>query len=103
MPEDLVALSDLKSKFADWDNMADLISRMQQTLVELENINKTAAGSDSIGQQYTQAVEQPTQDLATAMGDVHDTVYLTGLNGQNTSDSLNQANEEAREVAGGTG
>jgi hypothetical protein len=97
---DLTALSDLKSAFGEFEPMSDLINTMQNYLDEITSYNKEAAGNDGIGQTYHQSVDTPTKNLTDLMKQVHDAVFAVGVNGQDTADAYNQADDEGTQLVG---
>jgi hypothetical protein len=90
---DLVALSDLKAAFADFDSMVALIHEMRDKLVSITSFNQQAGGNDDYGTQYHQAVDQPTVNLLDLMKKVDEEVSLAGENGRLASDQYRNADE----------
>ncbi|MDH6108932.1 methyl-accepting chemotaxis protein [Kitasatospora sp. MAP12-15] len=99
MAEQLVALADLKKSFADFGSMSDTIDRMRKNVDQITAYNKGSAGSDEIGQTYHSQVDKPTSDLSDLLKQVRDTVDNLGQQGKNTSDLLNNADENAKNQA----
>ena len=97
----LVALDDLTSKFADFQNMSDMVNTLNITIEDINTRNKAAAGNDQIGQNYHSQVDQPTKDLTSMVGQVADVLGGTAIAGQDASKTLTAADEEAALQAGG--
>ena len=93
MAEQLTALEDLKSAFANFGEMSTLIDRMRNTAAEINIDNTTAAGSDDVGTQYHSTVDAPTKaltDLLQAVRDAVDSISKAGVDAANTFTSADQ-------------
>ncbi|WP_035792361.1 hypothetical protein [Kitasatospora mediocidica] len=99
MAEKLVALADLKNAFSHFGAMSDTVDRMLKNTDQINLYNKGAAGTDEIGQTYHSQVDKPTADLTSLLKQVRDTVDNLGQQGQNTSDLLHNADENAKNQA----
>jgi hypothetical protein len=98
---DLVTLSQLKSAFTEFPEMAALVGTMTTNLHSITTYNKEAVGSDSIGQQYQSTVDTPTKNLLDLMGQIQDLMTMTGNNGSDAADNYDAANDDATTVANG--
>lgn len=99
MAEKLTALADLKKAFNEFGAMSDLIDTMRNKADEINQFNKGAAGDDELGKTYHSQVDQPTTDLTTLLKQVRDAVDNVGQQGQNASNILDNADQNAKDQA----
>ncbi|GAB2715013.1 hypothetical protein [Kitasatospora kifunensis] len=89
------ALTDLKSAFGKLgDDSSALLDAMRVKVDEINKFNKDSAGTDDIGKQYHQTVDQPTKDLTDLLGQVRDAFDNAGKNGQDASDLFNSTDQD---------
>ncbi len=66
MPKRILVLDDLKAKFSQFNEIADVTARLQETLRLIGTENKAYAGQDdAIAEAYHKEIDQPTTDLVT--------------------------------------
>ncbi len=99
MAEQLVKLTDLKQAFSHFQDLSDLVGRINGEIADVNTRNLTAAGSDSIGQQYHQQVDQPTQDLTDLVKQIQDKLQDIGIQGSDAADLIDAADEDATATA----
>ena len=102
MAEQLTALEDLKSAFANFGEMSTLIDRMRNTAAEINIDNTTAAGSDDVGTQYHSTVDAPTKALTDLLQAVRDAVDSISQSGQNAATIFTTADQDALDQVSGS-
>ncbi|MDH6133268.1 hypothetical protein P3T37_002663 [Kitasatospora sp. MAA4] len=96
----LTAMADLKAAFgAPFDDMSNLIDTMRTKANEITEFNKNSAGNDDLGKTYHKQVDDPTTNLDKLLQQVRDAVDNAGHQGQNTTDLLNAADQNAKDSA----
>ncbi|MCX5613209.1 hypothetical protein OHB39_37650 [Streptomyces sp. NBC_00047] len=93
--EDLKVLSDLKDKFAYYDDYQRCLTDLNQKIVEINRINKESAGQDEIGQVYHQQVDKPTENLTETVAYIRKKLGTVVSAGNDTVDTMNIADDEA--------
>ncbi|GAA1988684.1 hypothetical protein [Kitasatospora viridis] len=101
MAERFTALADLKTAFAKFGDMSHLIDEMRGKVDEVNAFNKDAAGSDDIGKQYHQTVDQPTSDLTDLLTQVRKAVDKVGQNGQDAKDLFDKNDSDLKDSTNG--
>lgn len=96
MAEKLTKLEDLKTRFAQFGEMTDLIARIRKRADEINDYNINSAGHDEIGKEYHKNADEPTKGLLDLFASVEKEVGDISVNGQNTTTILDNADEEAK-------
>jgi hypothetical protein len=97
----LTALSDLKKAFANFDDMSRLIDDMRGKADEINKYNKNSAGDDDVGKQYHTTVDKPTKNLTDLLASVRKRVDQVGVAGQDTSDQMQNADQNGADLTNG--
>ncbi|MFE2012639.1 hypothetical protein [Streptomyces sp. NPDC059491] len=95
MADDLKVLSDLKNKFAHYDDYTRCLTDLSRAIVEINRINKESAGQDEIGKTYHQQVDRPTENLTATLEYVNKRLGMVVEAGNKTSDIMAKSDEEA--------
>lgn len=102
MADQFTALADLKSAFGKFDDMSKLLDDMRGKVDEINKYNKDSAGSDDIGKQYHQTVDQPTSDLTDLLAQVRKAVDKVSAGGKNATDLFNNADQDLTDNVNGS-
>jgi hypothetical protein len=98
--EQLVALSDLKARFSQFAEIANITGRLNVNLNEIHTQNRNAAGrDDSIAQTYHQQVDKPTSDLHDLVDGIRKLFGITGDTGTQVADEFRQTEDNAVQIA----
>ncbi|MFD5434066.1 hypothetical protein ACFWJ4_18165 [Kitasatospora sp. NPDC127067] len=92
----LTALSDLTDKFSKYPELSDLFHEFEVKTGEINEYNKNSAGHDEIGTTYHDNVDEPTTSITELFKKVRKTVESAGRGGTNTSNILNDADQDAK-------
>ncbi|MGA5498078.1 hypothetical protein ACPCSP_27350 [Streptomyces cinereoruber] len=95
MADDLKVLSDLKGKFAHYEDYQRCLTDLSRTIVEINRINKESAGQDEIGKTYHKHVDRPTENLTETLAYVTKRLGAVTEAGKETTDTMAKADEEA--------
>ncbi|MFF2774451.1 hypothetical protein ACFVU3_06050 [Streptomyces sp. NPDC058052] len=95
MAEDLKVLSDLKGKFAHYEEYQRCLSDLSRTILEINRINKESAGQDEIGKTYHKQVDKPTENLTETLAYVTKRLGAVTDAGKETTDTMAKSDEEA--------
>ncbi|WP_435972360.1 hypothetical protein [Streptomyces sp. Qhu_M48] len=101
MADELKVLSDLKSKFAHYDDYQRCLTDLSRAIVEINRINKESAGKDEIGTAYHQQVDKPTENLTETLAYISKRLGTVVEAGNETSDTMAKSDEEAGAQADG--
>ncbi|MET9347291.1 hypothetical protein [Streptomyces termitum] len=101
MADDLKVLSDLKGKFAHYEDYQRCLTDLSRTIVEINRINKESAGQDEIGKTYHQQVDKPTENLTETLAYVTKRLGVVSDAGKETSETMAKSDEEAGSQADG--
>ncbi|MER8236239.1 hypothetical protein ACIRQY_17845 [Streptomyces sp. NPDC101490] len=101
MADDLKVLSDLKSKFAHYEDYQRCLTDLSRAIVEINRINKESAGQDEIGTTYHQQVDKPTENLTETLAYISKRLGAVTDAGKETSDTMAKSDEEAGSQADG--
>ncbi|GGY46468.1 hypothetical protein [Streptomyces omiyaensis] len=101
MADDLRVLSDLKSKFAHYDDYQRCLADLGKAILEINRINKESAGKDEIGTTYHDQVDKPTENLTETLSYVTKRLGTVVEAGNDTSDIMDRSDEEAGSRADG--
>jgi hypothetical protein len=102
MSQPLVALSDLKTKFSQFDRIAEITGELQRNLEVLNQYNRDAAGqNDAVAGAYHGQVDTPTKGLVDLVNGLQTSFGLTGTNGKDVVDTLVNADGNAQDLAKG--
>ncbi|MEW1700847.1 hypothetical protein ACIQCR_32960 [Streptomyces sp. NPDC093249] len=101
MADDLKVLSDLKSKFAHYEDYQRCLTDLSRAIVEINRINKESAGQDEIGKTYHQQVDKPTENLTETLAYLSKRLGAVTDAGKETSDTMAKSDEEAGAQADG--
>ncbi|MFE3073316.1 hypothetical protein [Streptomyces sp. NPDC059247] len=101
MADDLKVLSDLKSKFAHYEDYQRCLTDLSRAIVEINRINKESAGQDEIGKTYHQQVDKPTENLTETLAYLSKRLGAVTDAGKETSDTMAKSDEEAGSQADG--
>ncbi|MFD0401209.1 hypothetical protein ACFVHI_24385 [Kitasatospora sp. NPDC127121] len=93
MAKQLVKLEDLKAAFGDFDKMSELVDKVYGQIDHVNKVNRTAAGSDEIGKQYHEKVDEPTTNLLELVGGIRDKLARVAKNGMNVADLFDSTDE----------
>lgn len=94
--EQLVALSDLKSRFSEFAKIADITADLKSTLEQINTANATAAGTDDeIAKTYHEKIKEPTEGLVDLVDGIAKMLDLTGDNGATVADGFTTADDAA--------
>jgi hypothetical protein len=99
MAQQLVKLQDLKAAFADFDGLVATLNRIENEITFVNDHNKTAAGTDDIGQTYHNKVDHPTAALTDLINRVRTSILTISDNGKTLSDMFDQADSEGAALA----
>jgi hypothetical protein len=100
MGEPLIAMSDLKNRFSQFDRIAAITGELQQSLQALNKDNVDAAGkNDTVAHAYHGQVDAPTNGMVDLVNSIATMFGLTGANGSNLVDLLNAAEANAQGTA----
>jgi hypothetical protein len=100
MAEPLIAMSDLKNRFSQFDRISEITGQLQRGLQDLNNANVDAAGkTDTVASAYHGQVDTPTKGLVDLVNSIATMFGLTGANGNNVVDLLNAAEANAQGTA----
>ncbi|MGW5848689.1 hypothetical protein ACWFQ8_12180 [Streptomyces sp. NPDC055254] len=91
----LRVLSDLKNKFAHYDDYQRCLSEINRMIVEINRINKESAGQDEIGKVYHQQVDKPTENLTETITYIRKRLGLVVEAGNETTETMGNADDEA--------
>ncbi|MFI5620553.1 hypothetical protein [Streptomyces sp. NPDC051567] len=101
MADDLKVLSDLKNKFAHYEDYQRCLTDLSRAIVEINRINKESAGQDEIGKTYHQQVDKPTENLTETLAYLSKRLGAVTDAGKETSDTMAKSDEEAGSQADG--
>ncbi|KAB1140912.1 hypothetical protein F7R91_34275 [Streptomyces luteolifulvus] len=101
MADDLKVLSDLKNKFAHYDDYQRCLTDLSRAIIQINKINKESAGQDEIGKTYHQQVDKPTVSLTETLDYVNKRLGLVVDAGHKTADIMANADEEAGNQSNG--
>ncbi|MFE0699689.1 hypothetical protein [Streptomyces sp. NPDC058872] len=101
MAKELKVLENLKDHFANYDAYVRCLSDLGVTIDKINKFNKDSAGTDTIGETYHQQVDEPTENLTETVKYVRQRLGLVTDAGKETSDVMNQADEDAGSQADG--
>src|SRR4051812_38508822 len=100
MPEVLFVLSDLKQKFRQFDQIAQIAARLQVVLGTINTQNAEFAGrSDQIARAYHTQIDQPTSDLVKLVTGMQQLFELTGGTGGDAVNDFDRADTDATHAA----
>ncbi|MEU9078437.1 hypothetical protein ACFYUY_39415 [Kitasatospora sp. NPDC004745] len=98
MAKRLMKLEDLKSAFGKFDEMSELVEKVKVEIVEVGAKNRTAAGSDQIGKQYHEKVDEPTENLTNLVDGIRNKLLSISRHGQDTADLFDATDQHATDL-----
>jgi methyl-accepting chemotaxis protein len=99
---DLVVLSDLKAKFSQFDEIAQIVNKLKHNLTDINTANRNAAGrDDTVAGAYHGQVDQPTNGLMDLVASIETMFGITGDNGKEVADAFYNAENLAHHTAQG--
>lgn len=99
---DLVVLSDLKTRFSQFDDIARIVNKLRHNLTDINTANRNAAGHhDTVAVAYHNQVDQPTNDMMTLVASIETMLGITGDNGKEVADAFYNAEKNAHHTAQG--
>jgi iron-sulfur cluster repair protein YtfE (RIC family) len=100
MTDPLIVLSDLKAKFTQFDDIAEITRQLQQKLTQINKDNENAAGQDdSVAQAYHKQVNDPTKGLVDLVASIETMFGITSNNGSDVADTFTNAENNAQQTA----
>ncbi|WP_030246978.1 hypothetical protein [Streptomyces sp. NRRL S-350] len=88
----------LKQAFANFDDVAALIEKVNTEMEDINAKNVKAGGGDDIGKQYHEKIDKPTSDLYALTTQIRNKLKAMSAHGQGTADLLDAADEHGREL-----
>ncbi|MFB7614110.1 hypothetical protein [Kitasatospora sp. NPDC056181] len=98
MGDKLKKLSELKTVFAKWPEMADLVEKVKLEVDDINQRNVQGGGADEIGKQYHEKIDKPTEGLTLLVTQIREKLLKIGEDGQNAATLFDDANEHATNV-----
>ncbi|MFJ2187050.1 MULTISPECIES: hypothetical protein [unclassified Kitasatospora] len=98
MAKQLRKLEDLKEAFTKFDDMSAFVDKIYGEVDNVNIMNKTAAGSDEIGKQYHEKVDEPTTNLLELVGSIRDKLASVGRHGVSTANLFDSTDEHNTEL-----
>ncbi|MFD3945158.1 hypothetical protein [Streptomyces sp. NPDC058579] len=101
MADELRVLSDLKNKFACYDDYERCLADLNKSIVEINRINKESAGQDTIGKTYHEQVDKPTENLTETLAYIRKRLGSVVVAGNDTVETMKNADDEAGQTVDG--
>jgi hypothetical protein len=96
----LLVLDDLKSRFSEFEEIAEIVGRLAETVRAINEANKSAAGrNDEFARAYHKQIDEPTGDLADLVRTIQQEFHLTGERGGFAADNFDRAHDDALAAA----
>ncbi|SDP39546.1 hypothetical protein [Actinacidiphila guanduensis] len=97
---DLVVDDNLKKRFTQFDDIANVTGDLQSKIEEINDQNKKGGGeSDEYAKAYHKQVDDATQNLSDLVDRVREFFANTADSGKNASDQFSKTEDEAATVA----
>ncbi|MFJ6793205.1 hypothetical protein [Streptomyces sp. NPDC091268] len=96
----LKSLSDLKGKFANYEDYEAKLQDLSLRIAEVNRLNKDSAGHDAIGKKYHEVVDKPTENLTSTVKYIGKSLGRVTTAGKDAKDITDKADEHAGENAG---
>ncbi|RSS60977.1 hypothetical protein [Streptomyces sp. WAC06614] len=100
MADGIRVLSDLKNKFANYEEYERCLTDLNRYIVEINRINKQSAGQDEIGKTYHQTVDKATEGLTEQIASIRKRLGSIADAGDRTVKNMNNADDEATQTIG---
>ncbi|MBV6699316.1 hypothetical protein [Kitasatospora aureofaciens] len=83
----------LKAAFANFDDVATLVGKINKEITDINEKNVKAGGGDEIGKQYHAKIDKPTADLTGLTSQIRDKLKAMSAHGQGTADLFDATDE----------
>ncbi|MER7765710.1 hypothetical protein [Kitasatospora sp. NPDC096140] len=88
--------SGLKQAFANFDDVAALVEKINTEVEDINTKNVKAGGGDDIGKQYHEKIDKPTADLTGLTTQIRNKLKAMSAHGQGTADLFDAADDHGR-------
>jgi hypothetical protein len=100
MTKPLLVVDDLKSRFREFDEIAEITGQLADTLKDLNEENASAGGrDDAVAKAYHKQIDEPTGFLTDLVRKVQQEFHLTGEKGGAAADNFDRAHDDALSAA----
>ncbi|MFD9594188.1 hypothetical protein ACFWA9_15700 [Kitasatospora sp. NPDC059973] len=83
----------LKAAFANFDDVAALVEKINTEMEDINQKNVKAGGGDEIGKQYHEKIDKPTADLYNLTSQIRNKLKAMSAHGQGTADLFDATDE----------
>jgi hypothetical protein len=100
MAKPILVLDDLKTKFSQFNEIADITTSLRHLFDTLNTENLTYAGhDDQIARAYHKEIDEPTKSLVDLVDSIARMFTVTGAKGGAAANDFEQANNDAGATA----